>query len=327
MKTFIANFGQMNHLWPTCLARPSVATLEDRELRALWLAGDRAGYIDLCIAAKKTHKGLTPTRQVASRWFNLAHIISSTEGDLWIHREKDELWWTMSVTDAVDVSLIPAFGGQDGDQVYVLHKPTKPWSNKTRKGNPLNWRALHPKAHEFLFTEGTLQELANDNAAYAKALIEGNDLDPWHSSPAWKAKAEASRKGPARVFSAKEISVVRMAENARATVAAANGQLVVTTAKVKDLRFASKQEFEDYIAALIDAQDGLCALTGLRLQFDGECEDRELCCSLDRIDSARHYEDGNLQVVCWFANRWKSNGDDAEFRRLIKVVRTTDIID
>jgi hypothetical protein len=327
MKTFIANFGQMNHLWPTCLARPSVATLEDPELRALWLAGDRAGYIDLCISAKKTQKGLTPTRQVASRWFNLAHIISSTESDLWIHREKDELWWTMSRADAVDVSLVPAFGGLNGDQVYVLHKPTEPWSNKTRKGNPLNWRALHPKAHEFLFTEGTLQELSTDNATYAKALIEGNDLTPWHSMPAWKAKAEASKKGPARVFSAKEISVARMADSARATVAAANGQPVVTIAKVKDLRFVSKQEFEGYIAALIEAQDGLCALTGLRLQFDGECDDRELRCSLDRIDSNGHYEDGNLQVVCWFANRWKSSGNDAEFRRLIGRVRTTDIVD
>lgn len=75
-----------------------------------------------------------------------------------------------------------------------------------------------------------------------------------------------------------------------------------------------------YIAALFEAQEGLCVITGLPLQFRGG-DDHQLCCSLDRIDSNGHYAPGNLQIVCKFINMWKSNQDDAEFRRLIEVVR------
>lgn len=86
--------------------------------------------------------------------------------------------------------------------------------------------------------------------------------------------------------------------------------------------YFTQLELERYIGALIDAQEGLCALTDIPLRFEGEHDDPELLCSLDRIDSDGHYERGNLQVVCRFANRWKSYGDDAEFRRLIEVVRS-----
>jgi hypothetical protein len=49
------------------------------------------------------------TAAVASRWFNLVSIISETEGDVWIHRARSELWWTTSRGGAPDVSLQPAF--------------------------------------------------------------------------------------------------------------------------------------------------------------------------------------------------------------------------
>lgn len=63
-------------------------------------------------------------------------------------------------------------------------------------------------------------------------------------------------------------------------------------------------------------------LTGLVLQYDGEADDRALLCSLDRIDSDGHYEPDNLQVVCQFVIRWKSDSKDLEFRRLLALVRT-----
>ena len=73
--------------------------------------------------------------------------------------------------------------------------------------------------------------------------------------------------------------------------------------------------------ALYEAQEGLCAITDLPLQFrDGD--ELALRCSLDRIDSSGHYEPGNLQVVCCFINQWKSASVDAEFRRLIGVIRS-----
>jgi hypothetical protein len=43
--------------------------------------------------------------------------------------------------------------------------------------------------------------------------------------------------------------------------------------------------------------------------------------SLDRIDSDSHYEVGNFQVVCQFVNFCKGDGDNAEFQRLLMLVR------
>jgi len=260
---------------------------------------------------------------VASRWFNLPHIISSTENDLWIHREKNDLWWTISQPGQIEVSLEPAFKpSKPGEQVYVLHKATATWANQNKQGNRLEWPGLHPKARDFLFTEGTLQQLGDDNAAYALALIDGRDLGPWHSRPDWRAKAEAARRGAAITFNAKQRAIADMAMTVRDTVAGAKGQEVVRTVKIKELRFVTVQGFESYIEALIDAQEGLCAITGLRLQYYGEHDDIQLLCSLDRIDSAGHYEAGNLQVVCRFVNRWKGDQEDAEFRRLMSLVRS-----
>ena len=324
MRIFIANFGRENHLWPACLARSTVAAFDDADLRPFTLSGDRAGYIAHCIATKKTAAGITPTASVASRWFNLTGIVSSTEDDLWIHRAKNELWWTTSRGGIVDVSLQPAFKPPNpDDQVYEFHKSVDAWSNKDKRATRLFWDALHVKARAFLFTEGTLQQLASDNADYALALIEGEDLGSWHRRSEWKAKEEAARRSPATMLDAKRRTVVRMAKAAADTAAAANGQQVSRTVKVKEFRFDHHYLGENYIAALAESQDWLCAVTGIPLQFDGDYDDRDLVCSLDRIDSDGHYEAGNLQVVCWFVNRWKSDGDDAVFRRLIALVRDT----
>lgn len=323
MKTFIANIGRHNQLWPTCLARSTVATFEDEDLWPLWNAGDKEAYIAHCIKHKKTAKGLTPTRAVAARWFNLAHILGASENDLWIHRQKDELWWTISSKGEVEISLDNAFDPTKGDyRIYVSHKPTAAWSNQNTKGQLLDWRALHPKAREFLFTEGTINELSDDYAAYAIALIEGRDLTQWHGSPDWKRKEASARKGPTTIFSAKERAAARMAGMAKSTAAAAHGQQVLTTVKNKNLLFANQRDFELFLVALIDAQDGRCAITDLPLQFDGEHSDPELLCSLDRIDSNRGYEDGNLQLVCRFVNRWKGSDNDHEFRRLMNIVQS-----
>jgi hypothetical protein len=321
VKTFIANFGHANYLWPLCLDRSSVATFEDEDLRPLWLAGDREGFIQRCITTRTTARGIAPTRPVASRWFNLAGIVSETENDLWIHREKNELWWTVTRPGQVRVEVQPSRPGSVVQNIYVLHKAAEKWSNKNKRGLRLEWPLLHPKAREFLFTEGTLQQLSDDNAAYARALVEGADLTPWHSRPAWKKKADAAGRGAATVFDGPRRAALRMVKMAIGTAASSNGQQVVRTVKNKDVRFGSEREFERYVEALIEAQEGLCAITDLRLQYDGDFEDAELLCSLDRIDSNGHYEAGNLQVVCRFVNRWKSDGDDRKFRRLVALVQ------
>jgi hypothetical protein len=322
-RVFIANFGRGNYLWPTCLERSTIATSEDEDLRPFWLGGDREGYMAHCIRTKTTAAGTKPTASVASRWFNLRGTISSTEGDVWIHREKGELWWTTSLPGEADVTRKPAPHWNAPDvAVYEMHKPARPWSNKTAKGSKLHWDALHPKARPFLATEATLQQLSADNAEYALALIAGDDLRAWHGRPEWKAAEERSGRGATTVFDARRRAVMRMVQTALQTVAGANGQQVLRTMKVKEVRFQRPDLFEAYVDALVSAQEGLCALTGIPLQFDGDHTDAALVCSLDRIDSAGHYEQGNLQVVCRFVNRWKNDGEDAEFRRLIALLRS-----
>ena len=326
MRVFIANFGRENYEWPVCKARGTVATMNDVKAQGFWEAGNRQAYI-LERMAGQTAAGIEPTRQVASRWFNLMTIISETAGDLWVHRAEDHLWWTISLNDP------PTFEPQVepvGEQraVIVCHKPCNPWSNKNRSGNRLDWMGLHPKAREFLATESTLGQLNDDNANYANALIDGNDLTSWHSRGYWKAKLNtaAGKGGVVKSFTPRQRAVVRMAETARLTVAGANGQQTLQTVKAKNLLFDSIIALENYIAQLIDMQEGFCAVTGLVLQYDGDCDDIEMLSSLDRIDSGGHYEEGNLQIVCRFANRWKSSSDDATFRRLVKAIRTIKVI-
>lgn len=322
MKVFIANFGLENFEWPTCLARGTIATMNEVTAQAYWEAGDRESYIAERMK-RKTAAGITPTRPVASRWFNLMSIIASSNGDMWIHREKDQFWWTISLADP---PVFEAKAEPVGDKLnlIVCHKPCQPWSNKTRKGNRLDWNGLHPRAREFLFTEGTLQQLGDDNAEYALALIDGADLSSWHSRDLWKAKVDnaRNRRGVVTNFNARQRATVRMAMTARDTVAAANGQQILRTVKNKELRFSSQQEFERHLTGLLELQGGLCAITNLTLQYDGEHEDPEMLCSLDRVDSEGHYEAGNLQVVCRFVNRWKGDDKDEAFRRLIGVVRS-----
>ena len=327
MKVFIANFGEENYEWPVCLGRGTVATMNDVEAQPLWEARDRESYIVNRMRGK-TAAGLTPTRAVAARWYNLMTIISETSGDIWIHRDGEKVWWTVSRSEPPQFyQRVEPVGRQR--EVVICHKPCEPWSDQTRKDNLLYWKSLHPKARDFLSTEATLQQLSEDYAAYAIALIDGGDLTPWHSRHAWRVRNDkaSSKAGEVRNYSLKQIAAYReaherMAETAEKTTNQSNGQPALRTIKSKEMRFPSRIALENYILALIDMQEGLCALTGLPLEFDERDGDCEFFCSLDRIDSRGHYEVGNLQIVCRFANRWKGADDDPSFRRLLEAVRT-----
>ncbi len=323
MKVFIANFGRENYGWPECLARSTITTLNDVAVQDFWKTGNREAYIQRCTEFK-TARGIAPNRSLASRWFNLMSIVAQTNGDVWIHREKDWLWWTKSrgSQPSFEPRIEPV---GERSHVIICHKPCDPWSNENRKGNRLAWNGIHPRAQQFLFTESTLHQLGDENSDYALALINGEDLTPWHSKSDWISKAEKTRgkRSTATIFNAKQRAIVRMAMTAIETVKGANGQQILRTQKNKELRFPSQPEFEKYIAGLVDLQEGICAITGLTLQFDGEHDDDEMLCSLDRIDSNGHYEAKNLQVVCRFVNRWKGSSKDDDFRRLIGVVRST----
>lgn len=204
-----------------------------------------------------------------------------------------------------------------------MHKPTFEWRNKSLRGQRLSWVALHPKAQTFLFTEGTLQKVSEDNADYARALVQGLDLQPWHNRVDWQTKEATKKVQRGVVLDPVEAGIAMMANQARETTKRSNGQEVVGILKNKNFGFLTDDELRCYLRALIKDQEGLCAISGIRLQYPGELDDHELQCSLDRISSDGHYEPGNLQVICKFLNRWKSDSKDADFRRLLTLVQST----
>ena len=327
MKVYIANFGRANSSWPDCLKRSTIAVLDGVNTHPFWEKDDRNGYIAEAQRTYRSRVNRPVISPVASRWFNLNTVLRTSVNDLWIHREKDEIWWTISIDSPIEEAIIEdPFPVGGFSTVHISHKHCKPWSDRNRRGSPLRWKAIHPKARDLLFTEGTFQQLSSDNALYAQALIDGAGIEGWHDRPDWRAREERSRKGAVTIFNRQQITAARMAETAYAT-AMQSGQLSVTEKKDKRFAFASKFELEKHILELLEDQEGLCALTGLEMLHDGVDGAPELHCSLDRIDSSGHYERGNLQVVCKFANQWKGASDNEEFKRLIALIRGSGIPD
>ena len=325
MRVFIANFGRANWAWPDCLSGSAIAVMDDERLHGFWLAGDREGYIQAAIRHLRLASGATVTRQVASRWFNLNTMFAETAEDIWIHREKEDLWWTVSGSDPGTEALVddpkPRAGSGKAARVSLFRKPCRAWSKLDGNGRPLRWAHLHPKAREFLFTEGTGQQLSPDNAAYALALLEGESLIPWHGRPAWRAKegTGANRKYVGHVYDERQRTMARMAMDVFGT-AAASGATSTVVKKDKQVLFGSQARLEAYLSDLFEAQEGRCALTDIPMLLDG-ADDRPLRCSVDRLDSTGHYAPGNLQLVCRFAKFWKRDDSNEEFGRLLDLVR------
>jgi hypothetical protein len=132
-------------------------------------------------------------------------------------------------------------------------------------------------------------------------------------------KHSQSKEG-GRILAGREKAIISMRLSVENTVKYSNGQIVPRTFKNKELRMTA-DELEKLLGCLLEAQKNCCALTGIPLHFEGPGADKSLLPSVDRRDSDGHYEEGNLQVVCQFINFWKSDSDNAEFQRLLALVR------
>lgn len=296
------------------------------------MAGDLEGYVKESVRLMKNRDGKPLDRGTATRWFNEITLLHQTSGDLWLHSDQTKLWWTISKPDQATFDIRPepdpSFGSQ---KIYVFAKPCLPWGSKDKQGRELLWAALHPRAKMFLMNQGTFQTVLDQNAAYTMVLVEGTDLSAWHDLSEWRAKAEKSGRGAVRSFSPAEIAqmeeerrmrqtAARMIKTAQQT-AMQSGQEVLSVTKDKRFLFPSDAAAQDYALDLMKKQEGRCALTGLKMLLDDEPGDDQCRYSLDRIDSSRHYELGNLQVVCKFVNQWKGAMANEEFKRLIAKIR------
>lgn len=128
------------------------------------------------------------------------------------------------------------------------------------------------------------------------------------------------RNTDGRVVGGRERSLLEMRLTVEDTVRNSNGQTVERTIKNKELMM-SVGELDALIVELMQVQEDKCALTGIPFHFHGQGADKNLLPSLDRKDSDGHYERDNLQVVCRFINFWKGDSDNAEFQRLLMLVR------
>jgi hypothetical protein len=321
MAVYIANFGRGNYAWEDCKRRSTIATMNHERSHPFWLADDREGYIDICQRHDRTAEGKPVPVNLASRWFNLMTIISQSANDLWLHKSGDDIWWTYSMDEPAKIDDIPRKLDFQDERVFECHKPCQTWSKQDKHGRTISWQSLHPRAKDFLTTESTLQKLSDDNSSFALALIEGVDLSPWTGRSDWKRALSSARVPPVHNAGASSKSISSMAFQAEDTASNSNGQMESRKIKNKDFRFKDRLNLERYLKQLLAKQSGLCAISGLVLQYQGTETDKKMLCSLDRIDSDGHYEAGNLQIVCRFINFWKSDETDAEFRRLLTILR------
>ncbi len=324
MKIYVSLFGRDNYAWPVCLKENVVLTILDSDLLPFWQRRDRYGFIQYAMGNKKTERGNVPNKQTASRWYGLVQNIANTVNDYWIHRQGDNLWWTTSLAGEVSIVEGEQPKNSAANTVFTVKKPVAPWSNKDGQGKALRWSGLHPRARNLLSTQSTQISISKENRDYVLALLNGQSLESWHAMQLWQdvLKRDLKGAGLGRFLDARERTIWRIVATVKGTVSAANGQIVERTLKNKELTM-SESELEKLIGDLLDDQDGLCNISELPLQLDGEETDKQMLCSLDRIDSSKHYEKDNLQLLCRFVNKWKSADEDAEFRRLMDIVRAS----
>jgi hypothetical protein len=148
-------------------------------------------------------------------------------------------------------------------------------------------------------------------------LADKLDIELWTLDALWW-QSKLERQNTGSIKDAKFKAIWAMADQAEQTARQSYRQSVERIIKNKELRL-SKEALIAHLKELLFETDDRCAITGLRLQFEGSND--QLRPSLDRIDSDGHYEIGNLQVVARFINFWKKDTADPEFRRLITLVR------
>ena len=328
MNVYYGNLGRGNWAWQECLQRHSIAVMDDLRVHPFWKRGDREGYSAEAMRVLKGRNGKPATQGTATYWYNLNSILMETSGDVWIHRDWDRIWWTISTTERPDweIGKNPELSQSEAPMI-VYYKRCLPWSSQDKTGRPLRWELTHAQARKFLASPGMFSKLTADHAAYALAMIEGNDLSHWHRRPDWIAADPRYNDRRPKTPSAEEIAAFRIRQAAERMVQAAwdttmqSGKTRVSEAKLKLFDFPSREAAQEYIVELIKKRGERCALTGIKMLPEDDLSDHQLHYSLDRIDSSKHYESGNLQVVCKFVNQWKNTTNNEEFQRLIDLVR------
>ncbi|ATU95609.1 hypothetical protein [Phyllobacterium zundukense] len=248
-QAYIILTGDGNELWDRCLGESLVALGYDRAYYDAWKSGDYDAFLALDMAAPRG----TPESEIkagATLWFNRATRLSESAGDIWFHRQGNDLYWAEST------SAPPVFH-EYGDKVMIA-KPVTGWSRRNRGGIALTWNSIHPRAKEQLVTQQAMFRVATeDMKTYLLALVGGESLSHWHDRKDWKEKL-GDGKPLGRNLGQTEFAIARMMIPIRDTVRNSNGQQVFTTLRDKKL-LCSEAEMKAHLEALMRDQNGLCA--------------------------------------------------------------------
>jgi hypothetical protein len=110
-------------------------------------------------------------------------------------------------------------------------------------------------------------------------------------------------------------------EKARKFLAVTVSKTRYSAREVRDLDFDIDI---NYVLDLLLKQQGKCALTGWDLEFTRggtyAYGTNPNGCTMDRINNRRGYVQGNVQLVCWKANKIKGELDNKEFKEFCKLV-------
>ena len=322
-RVFIKNFGDGNYLWPEALSRSSICLITDNVSHDLYKQQSEEAYRRYAISQLKTSRLLPPTEGTVSLWWNThERFDAATPADIFIHDDGRHLYWSQlkSVEPKYITRDDPYPRGREGAKVTVTFREVHSWNKYNLKDLELSIDTLHPQAIKIIRTRMTLAEAKPENAAYIISLIRGDDLNHWHSQPRWTRVLDQSKKAVGRGIDLWEKAAFDIVYDTKRT-SAAGGTIYLANKKEKPLGFSDDEEFRHYILELHSAQDGICALTGLSYMPRSKEFRGDLMMSLDRIDSSLGYIRGNLQLTCWFANRWKGSDENSVFLELIDKVR------
>ena len=289
--------------------------------------GGRIRHAGSLVKADKYLKGGAPDNAI-DVWRRSVDTFNALPANaLVLHWEADHdrLFWGITIGEPARVrEQVDDFG----QRAIVFHRSLQGgWRTTSVGGVPLS--NLHPKARDYAINQATLNRVQT-HEGYFRALLRDQGTENWEASAAWRTKAvevgwhakkaelvldavHAKVLTPLVVGIADHLyaEVERMAATAFHTAAYANGQTVETVVKEKVIHFATRWELEGEIIDLLRRQGSRCALTGY--DFSRPTKNAHLLPSLDRKDSARGYEVGNLQVVTRAANFYKSASDDADW--------------
>lgn len=329
---WIKNFGDENYFWDEVKENSWVTLISDEQALKFVLKNDEEGYRAYTKANLLTNKLRTPDAGTITRWWNdHFKLVNASIDDLWLFSGGDRLYWTKLVDLPIEYKTVPdpfPRGRKDVNVTLTIRKAQN-WSDRDSKGRLLMFRELHPKTRDILRTQMTMARPNEDNANYARALINGEDLSPWFERPNWRKKLEEQSHAMAISADAWTKGFYNMAMSTEQTTKS-SGQIRLSRIKEKNFGFSTRSELLATLEKLHKKQEGVCALTGIYyhprtsvLAFENDYDPESILqshwyqVSLDRIDSSRGYEKDNIQLTCWFANYWKGSQPNDTFLKLL----------